>query len=253
MMNSPRHFLFITAERCLAFFLLIFLSPLFLFVAVLVRLSSRGPILYCQERVGLGQKIFKIIKFRSMTQDAESHSGPVWAAHNDSRVTSIGRFLRRLHLDELPQVVNVLRGEMSFVGPRPERPHFVALLEKTFVHYHARHRVSPGITGLAQVRRESDTDLKDVRQKLLLDRVYIQKQSVSLDLVIVVATALRCLRNLRPQSNVRNFSPRKLDGLHRNPKRKLSAFKFGDHLGSDPRNEPEKELKVETEDVIGSA
>jgi sugar transferase (PEP-CTERM system associated) len=164
-------------------------SPLFLLVALAVRLTSHGPVLYHQRRVGLHGHVLMIHKFRSMRQDAEDQSGPVWASKDgDSRVTAIGQWMRRARLDEMPQLVNVLRGEMSFVGPRPERPEFVADLTRQIPYYGQRHIVRPGITGWAQVRYTYGASTEDALQKLQYDLYYIKNVSVALDLYIAFET-----------------------------------------------------------------
>ena len=162
--------------------------PLMALAAVLVRLSSPGPILYHQERVGLNGRIFKVHKFRTMRQDAEAESGPVWSGENDPRVTVTGRLMRRTRLDEMPQLWNVLRGEMSFVGPRPERPSFVTQLTAEIPFYGQRHVVKPGLTGWAQVRYTYGASVEDAIQKLQYDLYYIKNLSLALDLAIVLET-----------------------------------------------------------------
>ena len=167
--------------------LLIFLAPLLLATAIAVRLDSRGPILYRQRRIGFRGEEFEIFKFRSMRTDAEK-DGARWAAANDDRITRVGRFIRRTRIDEIPQAINILRGEMSFVGPRPERPEFVTLLEKEIPHYHERHLVKPGITGWAQVKHEYTASVDGARTKLAYDLFYIKHFSLPLDLLIVLMT-----------------------------------------------------------------
>ena len=167
--------------------MLAFTLPLLGLTALLVRLDSTGPILYRQERVGLQGRVFTLLKFRSMRVDAEA-GGPAWAAKRDSRVTRIGGFLRRSRIDELPQLINVLKGEMSFVGPRPERPHFVAQLAAEIPFYHDRASVKPGITGWAQVNYPYGASIEDARQKLSYDLYYIKRRSLFLDFLILVAT-----------------------------------------------------------------
>lgn len=166
----------------------IILSPVLLVVAIMVKLTSKGPILYSQVRVGLDGAFFRIYKFRTMRVDAEDGTGPVWAAKNDNRLTSIGSFLRKAHLDELPQLINVLKGEMSVIGPRPERPKFVEEFEKTIPHYAKRLTVKPGITGLAQVWHRYDTNIEDVKKKLRYDLLYIKKVCFWTDLNIILRT-----------------------------------------------------------------
>ncbi len=185
---------------------LLLLSPLLLVIALLVKLTSRGPVFYTQERVGLdrrarslrptnhrraldlGGQPFTIYKFRTMYVDAEHKTGAVWAAKNDSRVTQIGRFLRQYRLDELPQLINVLKGEMSIVGPRPERPAIFAHLRANIAEYPLRQRAKPGITGLAQINQHYDACLDDVKKKVQFDLEYIQRQSLLEDLKIMVKT-----------------------------------------------------------------
>jgi lipopolysaccharide/colanic/teichoic acid biosynthesis glycosyltransferase len=167
--------------------------PLTLLLVALVRLTSRGPAIYSQVRVGLDRRRFPIYKIRTMYHDCERLSGPKWSTDNDPRVTPIGRFLRRTHLDELPQLWNILRGDMSLVGPRPERPEFVSELEQALPHYAARLTVLPGLTGLAQVNLPPDIDHDSVRRKLVFDLYYAAHASVWLDLKILVGTALMFL------------------------------------------------------------
>jgi lipopolysaccharide/colanic/teichoic acid biosynthesis glycosyltransferase len=162
--------------------MLLFAAPVMLVVAILIKLTSHGPVLYRQERVGKDGKLFTLYKFRTMIDDAEKHLGPVWAAPDDSRITSVGRILRRMRLDELPQLYNILRGEMSLVGPRPERPYFVA---RHKVLQGMRLSVKPGLTGLAQVR--SVYDLKPAH-KVRYDRLYIQRRSLLLNIYILLHT-----------------------------------------------------------------
>ena len=162
--------------------------PVWLVLAVLVRLSSHGPAIYRQVRVGKGGQPFTMLKFRTMIHEAERETGPVWAGKGDRRVTRLGRWLRRLRLDEVPQLWNVLLGEMSLVGPRPERPFFVDKLADEIPLYSRRHRIQPGVTGLAQVKWRYDTDLDDVRQKLKYDLFYIETMSLRLDAKILLKT-----------------------------------------------------------------
>ena len=162
--------------------------PLWLVFAVLIKLDSKGPVFYRQERVGKGGKIFKVFKFRSMVTDAEKRSGPIWAGKNDSRVTRIGRYLRKSRMDEIPQLINVIKGEMSIVGPRPERPVFVEELRIMYPFYQKRLTIKPGLTGWAQVKLEYDTDMESVANKLRYDFFYIENQSIFLDLEILART-----------------------------------------------------------------
>ena len=162
--------------------------PLMVVVALAIRASANGPVLYSQTRVGRNGVPFTIYKFRSMRVDAEATSGAVWSVENDPRVTRLGRFLRRTRLDELPQLWNVLRGDMSFVGPRPERPEFVANLEREIPYYGQRHVVRPGITGWAQVRHGYGATVEDAREKLQFDLFYIKHMSFPFDVYIVLET-----------------------------------------------------------------
>lgn len=166
---------------------LVFTLPLMGLVALLVRLESPGPVLYRQERVGLGGESFVVLKFRSMKNNAEAR-GPAWAQARDPRVTRIGSIMRRTRIDELPQLINVLRGEMSFIGPRPERPHFVEQLAAVIPFYRERARVKPGLTGWAQVNYPYGASVEDARAKLSYDLFYVQNRSVWLDLAILFAT-----------------------------------------------------------------
>lgn len=163
--------------------------PLMLLAMVIIVLESGFPILYRQERVGLGGKIFTIYKFRSMVQNAEKDGAPQWAQAGDSRVTKFGNFMRKVRIDELPQIFNVLRGDMSFVGPRPERPFFVDQLIEQVPYYAARHSVKPGITGWAQVRYPYGASLEDAIEKLQFDLYYVKNHTFFLDLLIMFQTA----------------------------------------------------------------
>jgi len=163
-------------------------APLWLAIAGLVRFTSPGPAIYRQTRVGRHGRPFTMLKFRTMVDDAERHTGPVWAEHGDARITPVGRWLRKLRLDEIPQLWNVLLGQMSLVGPRPERPYFVEQLVDRIPLYSRRHRVQPGVTGLAQVKWRYDADLDDVRQKLKYDLFYIETMSLGLDAKILFRT-----------------------------------------------------------------
>jgi sugar transferase (PEP-CTERM system associated) len=162
--------------------------PIMLVVGALVKCTSRGPMLYHQTRVGLRGHEFTVHKFRTMREDAERSTGPVWSTANDSRVTSIGRFLRRTRLDEMPQLWNVLVGEMSFVGPRPERPEFVRELTERIPFYGQRHVLKPGVTGWAQIRYTYGASVEDAIEKLQYDLYYIKNLSIALDAVIVLET-----------------------------------------------------------------
>jgi sugar transferase (PEP-CTERM system associated) len=162
--------------------------PIMIVVALVVRLESKGPIIFQQTRVGGMGKCFEVLKFRSMSDDAEKANGAQWASENDPRVTRIGRFLRKYRLDELPQFVNVIRGEMSFVGPRPERPEFVRELRKTIPYYDERHSVRPGLTGWAQVQYAYGSSIEDAFNKLEYDLFYLQNMSLTFDLAIIFRT-----------------------------------------------------------------
>ena len=177
-------------EAVIAAVLLFFTAPLAVLTALLVRLSSPGPVLYRQTRVGLDSKTFELLKWRTMRADAEKLSGPVWASgENDPRITKLGRFMRKTRLDEVPQLWNVLRGDMSFVGPRPERPHFVQQLREVIPYYDERHSVRPGITGWAQVKFPYGSTLEDAEEKLEYDLYYVKHMSLLLDVAIVLETA----------------------------------------------------------------
>lgn len=197
--------------------LLILLSPLMLLIMILVKLGSRGPIFYSQTRVGMNRRqrqtpfpeteiselgkpgynrrrvnvcgrLFPVLKFRSMRVDAEADGKPVWSHAGDPRVTFLGRLLRKTHLDELPQLINILRGEMSLVGPRPERPELVLQLRDAIDGYSHRLLVRPGVTGLAQTHHRADLSIDDVRKKIKYDRLYIKKSGVLTDLKIIFGT-----------------------------------------------------------------
>lgn len=169
--------------------LLIVLSlPVMAVTAVLIKLESKGPLLYRQERVGQNGKTFYVAKFRSMRTDAEKDGRPVWATANDSRVTRVGGIIRKLRIDELPQLFNVLKGEMSLVGPRPERPFFVEQLTAQIPYFAARHSVKPGVTGWAQVRYQYGSTVEDSQEKLQYDLYYVKNHSLFLDIVILFET-----------------------------------------------------------------
>jgi exopolysaccharide biosynthesis polyprenyl glycosylphosphotransferase len=166
--------------------------PLWLLVAVVIKLDSRGPALYRQERVGKDGAPFNIIKFRSMQKDAE-RKGPQWAGHRDPRVTRCGKILRQLHLDEIPQMINILKGDMSLIGPRPERPVFVQKLLQEIPLYHRRLKVRPGLTGWAQVKHKYDETIDDVKKKVQYDLFYIENMSLRMDFKIILNTAYHVL------------------------------------------------------------
>jgi sugar transferase (PEP-CTERM system associated) len=175
-------------HRGLALIGLIFSLPIAILTAILIKIESKGSIFYEQERVGKNGKIFKVIKFRSMRTDAEKDGKPVWATADDDRVTRIGRVIRKIRVDEIPQFWNIIKGEMSFVGPRPERPHFVEQLAEEILFYEHRHLTAPGLTGWAQIKYPYGASVEDARQKLQYDLYYIKNQSLALDLVIVFET-----------------------------------------------------------------
>ncbi len=175
-------------HRSLAFTGLILSLPIALITAVLIKLDSKGPVFYRQERVGKNGRSFKVIKFRSMKTDAEKDGVPIWATSEDDRVTRVGRVIRLIRVDEIPQFWNIIKGEMSFVGPRPERPHFVEQLAREITFYEHRHLVAPGLTGWAQIKYPYGASVEDARQKLQYDLYYIKNQSLALDLVILFET-----------------------------------------------------------------
>jgi len=170
-----------------AIFLLIITLPIILITAILIKIESKGPVVYKQKRTGQYNEEFKVIKFRSMYSDAEA-SGAQWAKKNDNRITKIGRFIRKTRIDELPQFINVLRGEMSMVGPRPEREVFISDLEKVIKYYRFRHAVKPGITGLAQISYPYGASVEDAIWKHKYDIHYIKHHSTFVDLKIMIKT-----------------------------------------------------------------
>jgi sugar transferase (PEP-CTERM system associated) len=167
---------------------LVLALPLFPFIILAIRLDSKGPVFYTQTRVGKGGHTFKVVKFRTMRQDAEAVSGPKWAGDNDPRITPVGKFLRSSRLDEIPQLWCVLKGDMAFVGPRPERPEFIEWLTKEIPYYNVRHMVRPGLTGWAQVKYKYGSTVEDSREKLQYDLFYIKNASIGLDLLIMFQT-----------------------------------------------------------------
>jgi sugar transferase (PEP-CTERM system associated) len=169
--------------------MLVLLSPLMLLVAVTIKLDSRGPVIFSQERVGEDEKVFKLHKFRSMTADAEKESGPVWASEDDPRITRVGRIIRKLRVDELPQLWNVLKGDISFVGPRPERPFFVEQLKQKVPYYKERFTVKPGVTGWAQIKYGYGASEQDALEKLKYDLYYVKNMSVVMDMLVMFHTA----------------------------------------------------------------
>lgn len=168
--------------------ILIISSPVILLTSIAIKIESKGPVFFKQERCGLNGKIFKMIKFRSMREDAEKLTGPVWSQKDDPRITKVGKFIRKVRIDELPQIINVLKGEMSLVGPRPERPYFVELLSKDIPYYKRRLKVRPGLTGWAQVKHKYDETVEDVKIKLRYDLFYIENMSLRMDFKILFRT-----------------------------------------------------------------
>jgi lipopolysaccharide/colanic/teichoic acid biosynthesis glycosyltransferase len=229
--NRPRHGRFKRVlDIVLASLAFVFALPIALVVALAIRLDSRGPILYSQERVGIDRRRrrgsstkgeerrkvpgygrpFTIYKFRSMVSDAEKKTGPVWAADRDPRATRVGAFLRRSHLDEVPQLLNVLRGDMSMVGPRPERPQLFGDLVAQIPQYALRCRVLPGITGIAQIKNGYDDSLQSAARKVEYDLYYIRNSSTLMDIQIMAATALVLARGKQHDPSVLPGSMRRL-------------------------------------------
>jgi lipopolysaccharide/colanic/teichoic acid biosynthesis glycosyltransferase len=233
-------------DRLLAFLLLIPGLPVIAGLVLLIKLTSRGPGIYSQTRVGRYGCIFTMYKLRSMRIDAESTTGPVWAGiKSDPRVTPLGHCLRRLHLDELPQLLNVVRGEMSLVGPRPERPEFVRVLAEQVPDYLERLLVAPGITGLAQVNLPPDTDLDSVRRKIVLDRQYIATAGVLMDVRLVLCTLLRVV-------GLRGGKAVSLLGLHRRVELVAEEAPIGGVPGAAPAS-PQTIYQAATGDPDGSS
>lgn len=187
-----RSTIFIAVRRVLSTFIsligLVLTLPLLPCIMLAIRLDSMGPVFYTQTRVGKAGKLFKVVKFRTMRQDAEAANGPQWAGNNDPRVTRVGKFLRTTRLDEIPQMWCVLKGDMAFVGPRPERPEFIALLSQEIPFYGVRHMVRPGVTGWAQIKYKYGSTIEDAREKLQYDLFYIKNASIGLDLLIMFQT-----------------------------------------------------------------
>lgn len=175
------------AHRLVALIGALLSLPLVVLTAILIKIDSRGPVFYKQERVGKNGHPFVLTKFRSMRLDAEK-AGPVWASKGDERTTRVGRIIRKVRVDEIPQFWNILRGEMSFVGPRPERPHFVAQLAQEIPYYEQRHLIAPGLTGWAQIKYPYGASIEDARQKLQYDLFYIKNHSLFLDAIILFET-----------------------------------------------------------------
>ncbi|MFC1658456.1 sugar transferase [Candidatus Omnitrophota bacterium] len=175
----------------IAGFGLLLLSPVILLVCLLVKVNSRGPVFFRQKRLGKNNRIFKMWKFRTMQHRAERHTGPVWADEDDPRVTTLGNVLRKTHLDELPQLVNVLKGDMSLIGPRPERPEMADMINGHINDFNRRHNIRPGITGLAQVRYRYGASIQDSARKLRYDLLYMKNKGWALDLQILLWTLER--------------------------------------------------------------
>jgi lipopolysaccharide/colanic/teichoic acid biosynthesis glycosyltransferase len=189
-------------------------APVVALLAILLKCTSEGPVLYSQLRLGRSGRPFRMYKLRTMAHDCEAATGPVWSAAGDPRVTHVGRWLRATHLDELPQLWNVLRGEMSLIGPRPERPEIAAVIERVLPEFRARLQVRPGITGLAQIQLPADTDLNAVRHKLASDLLYVRNVGPALDARIAAATICRFVGHLFAAASrrlVRSFTPHPLD------------------------------------------
>jgi sugar transferase (PEP-CTERM system associated) len=175
-------------DLALSVIFLILLSPLIVAAAILIKIDSKGPVIFSQERIGKNRKVYMIFKFRSMILNAEQQSGPVWAEDNDHRITRVGKFLRKWRIDEIPQLWNVLKGEMSFVGPRPERAYFVKKLEDIIPYYGERFSIKPGISGWAQVSYGYGASVEDAIEKLNYDLFYIKNMSTFMDLMIIMRT-----------------------------------------------------------------
>jgi lipopolysaccharide/colanic/teichoic acid biosynthesis glycosyltransferase len=200
---APRESIVLTAPRyetikavlefVLALSLLILSAPLIFVAMILVKLTSRGPAIYSQTRIGKDGQPFTIYKLRSMTHECESLTGAQWCKPGDARVTTVGRWLRKTHIDELPQLWNVLRGDMSLIGPRPERPEFTPALEQAIPLYRQRVSVRPGLTGFAQVQLPPDSDLDSVRIKLAYDLYYVSQMSIWFDIVVYAGTLAKLL------------------------------------------------------------
>jgi lipopolysaccharide/colanic/teichoic acid biosynthesis glycosyltransferase len=169
---------------------IVMVSPVILFTAIVIKIVSPGPVFFKQERVGWGGKLFYIYKLRTMRVDAEKNTGPTWAKEDDPRLIKFGKSMRKAHIDELPQLFNVLKGDMSIVGPRPERPVFVEKLSKEISDYHKRMNVRPGITGLAQVWHKYDETIADVRKKVKYDLLYMKEMCLMVDIRILLRTVL---------------------------------------------------------------
>ena len=200
------------------------IGPVILFFMLLTWLTSKGPVIYTQVRCTKDEKPFKMYKIRSMVVEAETQGEAVWAGRRDPRITAVGRFMRKFHIDELPQIVNVWRGEMTVIGPRPERPEIIKQLKKEIPGYEHRMLVIPGMTGYSQLNRPPDTDVRDVRKKLILDFEYIEGASLWLDFRILLGTAFKFLRVRHKRFN---RLPLRLFGIYRDPQESPWADKIG--------------------------
>jgi len=176
-----------TIQRLIACFLAVLFLPLIAFIWLTIIIINRQNPVYAQERIGKDRRPFKLYKFKTMRDNAEPN-GPQWAADDDPRVTKLGRILRTSHLDELPQLINIIKGDMSFVGPRPERPAFVTELEKTIPFYAMRHHIKPGVTGWAQINYPYGASVNDAKEKLQYDLFYLKQRSIFVDLMIIIRT-----------------------------------------------------------------
>jgi exopolysaccharide biosynthesis polyprenyl glycosylphosphotransferase len=172
----------------ISFLILIVSSPIIILTSIAIKIDSKGPIFFKQERLGQNGRPFKVLKFRSMINDAEKYTGPVWSQKDDPRVTRMGKFVRRVRIDEIPQMFNVLKGEMSLVGPRPERAFFVEKLSQEIPYYKRRLKVRPGVTGWAQIKHKYDETIEDVKIKLRYDLFYIENMSIRMDFKILLRT-----------------------------------------------------------------
>jgi lipopolysaccharide/colanic/teichoic acid biosynthesis glycosyltransferase len=205
-------------------------GPIILLFMILTKLTSKGPVIYTQVRCGRDGKLFKMYKIRSMVVDAEVNGEAIWAGKRDARITAVGKIMRKLHIDELLQIINVWRGEMTVIGPRPERPEFVEQLKHDIPYYEYRMLVLPGMTGYAQLNRPPDTELKDVRKKLLLDLEYIERTSFWFDMRLLLGTAFKFIRIRNKRFN---SLPLRILGIYRDPQEspwadRVSAEEFDD-------------------------
>ena len=203
-------------NRFIALVLLLPGLPIIGLLSLIVRLTSKGPGIYRQVRVGYHGRLFDVLKIRTMCEDAEQGTGPVWTSEKDPRITRLGFFLRLTHLDELPQLFNVVRGEMNLIGPRPERPEFTEHLAEEIPDYLQRVNIRPGVTGLAQINLPPDTDTNSVRRKLVLDLEYVQTATLGMDLRILMCTLVRLL-------GIRGTLPARVLGLKRKPQLSATA------------------------------